>query len=71
MYEAFIKTMESTKQEMQDFKKAYTSDESRAVFASASQSRKANPAAIFPWRAKNDPNWTTLKRKRAASDVGN
>ncbi|KAK1769067.1 hypothetical protein QBC33DRAFT_513311 [Phialemonium atrogriseum] len=61
LFASFVKSVTETSKELADFKEAMMSEESRKVFEQANQSRKANPKGIRPWRAVEDPDWTTIK----------
>ncbi|KAK4447042.1 hypothetical protein QBC34DRAFT_142443 [Podospora aff. communis PSN243] len=59
LYANFMKSLEGTTKEIEDFKKAYTSEKTKGAFQRGTESRKANPQGIKPWRASDDPDWTT------------
>lgn len=46
--------------EVNEYKKLFTSPENTKILERAKQSRKDNPKGIKPWRPRDDPNW--LKR---------
>ncbi|KAK0711672.1 hypothetical protein B0H67DRAFT_298503 [Lasiosphaeris hirsuta] len=64
LFTSFKKSVESTQKEISSFKEAITSEKSRKVFQKASESRRANPKGIKPWRARDDPEWTSRKRQK-------
>ncbi|KAK0623638.1 hypothetical protein B0T14DRAFT_426052, partial [Immersiella caudata] len=59
LYANFNKSVEDTAKEIEDFKKAYTGEKTKGAFQRGTESRKANPQGIKPWRASDDPGWTT------------
>ena len=61
-FSAFNQSVANTRKEIQDFKEALTSEESRKVFNHAAASKRAKPHGIKPWRYSDDPEWTTVKR---------
>jgi len=54
----------SARKEVSEFETAVTSAESKKLFDDADASREAKPKGIRPWRATDDPNWTTLRKKK-------
>lgn len=61
-FSAFNQSVVNTRKDIQDFKEALTSDESKKVFNHAAASKRAKPHGIKPWRYSDDPEWTTVKR---------
>jgi hypothetical protein len=43
--------------QLDEFRKLYTSEESRKIFEYARKSRDADPKGIKPWRASDHPDW--------------
>ncbi|KAL1878825.1 hypothetical protein VTK73DRAFT_7478 [Phialemonium thermophilum] len=52
-----------TKGDLDEFRDAFTNEESRKIFDQANESRKANPKGIRPWRALDNPDWTAVKKR--------
>lgn len=63
-FAAFSNAVQDTGKEIRQFKDAIRSTETEKVFSMANESRRANPMGIKPWRARDDPEWTTRKRRR-------
>lgn len=63
-FAAFSDAVQDTGKEIRQFKDAMLSSESEKVFNMANESRRANPMGIKPWRARDDPEWTTRKRRK-------
>ncbi|KAK3944225.1 hypothetical protein QBC46DRAFT_350639 [Diplogelasinospora grovesii] len=66
MVASFMESVQDTNKELSDFKQAYTSEESKKIFQKASESRRANPKGIKPWRARDDPDWIYPKRRKTS-----
>lgn len=64
LFSSFAKSVAETNNELNDFKAAMTSEESKSVFEKANESRQANPKGIRPWRATEHPDWTTPRTPR-------
>lgn len=62
LFSSFAKSVGETSSELNDFKAAMTSEESKKVFEKANESRQVNPKGIRTWRATEDPEWTTSQR---------
>ncbi|KAK0646429.1 hypothetical protein B0T16DRAFT_390861 [Cercophora newfieldiana] len=62
------KSAEDTGEEIEAFKKAYTSEKTKAVFQRGTESRKANTLGIRPWCATDDPDWTRTPPQREDTD---
>lgn len=55
--------------ELDDFKKAWTNDQTQAILKKGEESRKANPMGIMPWMPTDDFDWMDRKpRKPLQSD---
>ncbi|KAK3340066.1 hypothetical protein B0H65DRAFT_550566 [Neurospora tetraspora] len=63
-FAAFSNAVQDTGKEIRQFKDTIRSSETEKVFNMANESRRANPMGIKPWRARDDPEWTTRKRRR-------
>ncbi|KAK3505317.1 hypothetical protein B0T13DRAFT_485948 [Neurospora crassa] len=63
-FAAFSDAVQDTGKEIRQFKDTMLSSESEKVFNMANESRRANPMGIKPWRARDDPEWTTRKRRK-------
>lgn len=64
LFTSFKNSVENTQKEINGFKEAIISEKSRKVFQKASESRRSNPKGIKPWRARDDPDWTSRKRRK-------
>ncbi|KAA8633283.1 hypothetical protein SMACR_02130 [Sordaria macrospora] len=63
-FAAFSNAVQDTGKEIHQFKDTIRSAETEKVFNMANESRRTNPMGIKPWRARDDPEWTTRKRRR-------
>ncbi|KAK3313765.1 hypothetical protein B0H66DRAFT_607009 [Apodospora peruviana] len=63
-FAAFTQSVTNTRKEVAAFKENYTCEESKRVFQRAAESGRANPKGIKPWRYSDDPEWTTVKRRK-------
>jgi hypothetical protein len=61
---AFKISLAGARKEVSELKVAVTSAESKKLVDDADVSRQANPKGIRPWRATEDPNWTTPRTKK-------
>ncbi|KAK3334016.1 hypothetical protein B0T19DRAFT_144249 [Cercophora scortea] len=64
-YAAMSRSMGDTQKEITSFREAMLSEETKKVFQKANDSRRANPKGIAPWRARDHPDWTSPKRRKA------
>lgn len=60
----FKNSVAGARKEITDFKSVLTSEESKKLFDDANVSRQAKPKGLRPWRASDDPNWTTIRKRR-------
>lgn len=56
--------MTDAHKEISDVRTALTSEESTKLFDEVNASQQANPKGIRPWRATDDPNWTTPRKRK-------
>ncbi|KAH8879849.1 hypothetical protein GQ53DRAFT_21988 [Thozetella sp. PMI_491] len=63
LFSSFTMSVQESRTQLADFKECITSEKSQKVFRYASESRRANPKNIKPWRATDDPDWVERARK--------
>ena len=64
LFGSFTQAVQESQAQLSDFKETISSDKSQEVFRYTSDSRRANPNGIKPWRARDDPNWSEPKTSR-------
>ncbi|KAH7321765.1 hypothetical protein BKA65DRAFT_464130 [Rhexocercosporidium sp. MPI-PUGE-AT-0058] len=57
LFREFSKSANTANQEVQQFRRVMTAEESREVMEQARKSRAENPKGIKPWRATEHPDW--------------
>ncbi|KAH8821538.1 hypothetical protein F5884DRAFT_850761 [Xylogone sp. PMI_703] len=62
LFREFSKSAVTANQEVQQFQRLMTSEESQRILEHAKQSRAANPDGIKPWLVTDHPDW--LKREK-------
>ncbi|PFH63288.1 hypothetical protein XA68_14940 [Ophiocordyceps unilateralis] len=62
MFHAFMKAVNDTQAEINEFTELMRDEESKQVFAQADKSREDNPFGIKPWRHKDHPDWYTADK---------
>ncbi|KAH7393431.1 hypothetical protein BKA64DRAFT_87637 [Cadophora sp. MPI-SDFR-AT-0126] len=60
LFREFSKSANTANQEVQEFRRLMTSEDSKKVMEQARKSRAENPKGIKPWKASDHPDW--LKR---------
>ena len=63
LFKSFTNAVQESSTQLTEFRQTVTSEKSLKVFKLATDSRRANPKGIKPWRARDDPDWlerTTL-----------
>ncbi|OIW34102.1 hypothetical protein CONLIGDRAFT_569981 [Coniochaeta ligniaria NRRL 30616] len=63
-FSSFKKSVADAHKEIADIRAALTSEESKKLLDEANASRLAKPKGIRPWRATDDPNWTTPRKRK-------
>ncbi|KAK0099865.1 hypothetical protein ONS95_013307 [Cadophora gregata] len=57
LFREFSASANSAIQEVQEFRRLVTSDDSKKVMEQARKSRAENPKGIKPWKASDHPDW--------------
>lgn len=63
-FSAFKDSVAGARSEIADVRTALTSEDSKKLFDEANTSRQAKPKGIRPWRAGDDPTWTTPTKRK-------